>query len=241
MKKKKVYELAKEKNLSNHAVIEILKKKGFKKVTAITYVPEDVLDGSTGPDEPKGIGAKVSHLFGLPSRSGIATAVAKPSMRAVAEKKETPAKRPDNKKPKVKEPAPVAAQKETPKKTAGGSKKEGSNTLSIVAMAVSVAVLLLAGFIYNGVSTNRARMEKMSVDLQASLNRMDETVTANRAQLLEVQKQVAGTNVKIDGIKAASIASQLKSQSAVLGLLAANLAEPLRTRTKRLSENLAAF
>lgn len=241
MKKKKVYELAKEKGLSNHAVIEILKKKGFKKVTAITYVPENVLDGSAGPDQMKSTGAKVSHLFGAPSRPGIATAVAKPSMQAVAEKKETPLKRPDSEKPKSKEPAPAAAQKTAVKKATGGSKKEGSNVLSIVAMAVSVAVLLLAGFIYNGVDSNRARMEKLSTDLQASLNRMDETVTANRAQLLEVQKQVAGTNVKIDGIKAASIVSQLKSQSAVLGAIAANLDEPLRTRTKRLSENLAAF
>lgn len=236
MKKKKVYELAKAKGLSNHAVIEILKKKGFKKVTAITYVPEDVLDGAAGPEETKSFGAKVSHLFGSPSRPAAATAVAKPSVQAVAEKKETPAKRPDNKKPKPKEAAPAAAQK-----AAGGSKKEGSNVLSIVAMAVSVAVLVLAGFIYNGVDSNRARMEKLSTDLQASLNRMDETVTANRAQLLEVQKQVAGTNVKIDGIKAASIATQLKSQSAVLGALVTNLDEPLRTRTKRLSENLAAF
>jgi len=59
MKKIRVYELAKKKNLTNKEVMELLSKKGYGKLSAITYVDSSVLD-----DSPSGSNkATVSHIF----------------------------------------------------------------------------------------------------------------------------------------------------------------------------------
>ncbi|MFQ5433135.1 MAG: translation initiation factor IF-2 N-terminal domain-containing protein, partial [Nitrospinota bacterium] len=241
MKKIRVYELAKNKGLSNHEVMEMLHKKGLKKVSAITYVDPQILEGSAKSGKPESGGAKVSHLFGKPSASNLAAA-REPTLKPVMAEKKAPAAKPaETKKQETKTAAASAEQKKSVKKQPLPPKKERSSVAAIVAMVISVAALAAAGFLYSGLNSSMARVEKLSTDLQASMNRLDQTVTNNRGQLLDLQKDLAGTNQQIDRVKDMTFSSQLKSQSAVLSVIATQLNEPLRAKTRTLADNLAAF
>ena len=249
MKKIRVYELAKNKGLSNHEVIEMLHKKGLKKVSAITYVDPQILDKAAGSGKPEGVGAKVSHLFGKPPASSLATARA-PALKPVTAEKKAPAeksaktKKPDaNAAPDapVAPVAPAAAKQKADKKQTGKPKKERSNIAAIVAMVIGIVALVASGFLYSGFNTSMARLEKLSTGLQASVSRLDQTVTDNHGQLLNLQKDVASTNRQIERVKDMTFSSQLKSQAAVLAVIATQLDEPLRAKTKTLADNLSAF
>jgi hypothetical protein len=235
MKKIRVYELAKNKNLSNHEVIEMLKKKGFKKVSAITYVEPDVLDTRAQPGGMKNAGAKVSHLFGQPGSANLAAARTAPPVPVVTGKKEATERRVESEKGKTKEAA--TGKKKPPVEP----RKKGTNVLSILAAAFSLVVLVVAGYLYNDLNSNLARVERLTADIQTSMDRIDKTVTANRGQLLDIQMEVTSANRQIDRLAETAFTSQLKSQSAVLALLSTQLGKPLRAKTKTLADNLAAF
>ena len=241
MKKIRVYELAKNMNLPNHEVIEMLRKKGLKKVSAITYVDPDILGGGIKSVKIEGGGAKVSHLFGKPSASNLATVKAVALKPLPAAKKAAAKKTAEVKKPETKVAAASAEPKKSEKKLPTLPKKEGSNVAAIIAMVISIVALVTAGYLYSGLSSSTARLEKLSTDLQASMNRLDQTVTDNRAQLLGLQQDVTSANRQIGEVRDMTFSSQLKSQSAVLSVIATQLNEPLRTRTKSLAANLAAF
>ena len=241
MKKIRVYELAKNKNLSNHEVIEMLRKKGLKKVSAITYVDQDILGGGVKSAKVEGGGAKVSHLFGKPSASNLAAVKAVALKPVAVDKKASAKKTAEVKKPETKVAAASAEPKKSEKKQPMPPKKEGSSVASIIAMVISIVALVTAGYLYSGFNSNMARLEKLSTDLQASINRHDQTVADNSGQLRGLKKDVAGTNRQIDEVRDMTFSSQLKSQSAVLAVIATQLNEPLRTRTKSLADNLAAF
>ena len=240
MKKIRVYELAKNKNLSNHEVIEMLRKKGLKKVSAITYVDPDILGGGSDSKKVESTGAKVSHLFGKPSASNLATVKAVALKPVSVEKKAVAKKNVEVKKPETKIAASAEQKKSVIKQTMP-PKKEGVSVASIFAIVISIIALVTAGYLYSGFDSNMARMEKLSTDLQASMNRLDSTVTDNRAQLLGLQNDMTSANRQIDNVRDMTFSSQLKSQSAVLSVIATQLNEPLRTKTKSLADNLAAF
>lgn len=242
MKKIRVYELAKNKGLSNHEVIERLRKKGLKKVSAITYVDPQILEKGAGSGKPEGVGAKVSHLFGKSSASSLAAARA-PTLKTVTAEKKAPAEKPvKTKKPDAPAaPAAPAAAKQKVEKKPGKPKKERAGVAAIAAMVVSIVALVTSGFLYSGYNSSMARVEKLSADLQASMSRLDQTVTDNSGQLIDLQKDVAGTNRQIDRVKEMTFSSQLKSQSAVLSVIATRLNEPLRSKTSALADSLAAF
>ncbi|GMT41644.1 MAG: hypothetical protein IEMM0002_0055 [bacterium] len=259
MKKIRVFELAKIKRLSNRAVIEILKKKGVKKVSAITYVSSDALDKRIPSKEEKRHGGKVSHLFGAVRRMSIATApgqmaraAARPdeSVRPASTKTHSvkSGKRVDVadviKKPKsaarpagLRQTQPDASQKGADIKAGAGLKGKGWNIPAIASMVLSAILMVVVGYLYFDMRSERARFAGMSV----SMDRIDKTVAANSAQLRDVKNQVADANGRIDGLKRASWTSRLKSQSAVLGALSASLDEPLRSRTRTLASRLAEF
>lgn len=241
MKKIRVYELAKTKGISNHEVIEMLHKKGLKKVSAITYVDPQILEGNAISGKLESVGAKVSHLFGKPSASSLAAARV-PALKPVkAEKKAVAEKPAETKKPETKVAATSAASNKSEKKQPMTPKKGWPKVAAILAMVISIVALVTAGFLYNGINSSMARVEKLSTDLQASMNRLDRTVTDNHSQLLDLQKDVTSTNRQINRVKDMTFSSQLKSQSAVLSVISTQLNEPLRTKTKTLADNLAAF
>lgn len=235
MKKIRVYELAKNRNLSNHEVIEMLQKKGLKKVSAITYVDPTILDGNVKSGKAESAGAKISHLFGKPSTSNLAAARAV-ELKPVKARKKAAAKKDD-----AAAAAPAAAKQKTEKKQVMTPKKEGPSVAALAAIAISIVALLAVAYTFSGLNSGMARVEKLSTDLQASINRLDNTVTNNSGQLLDMQKDITTTNRQIDEVRDMTFSSQLKSQSAVLSVISTQLPEPLRSKTKRLADNLAAF
>ena len=188
MKKIRVYELAKNKGLSNHEVIEMLRKKGLKKVSAITYVDPQILEKAAGSGKRESVGAKVSHLFGKSSASSLAAARA-PTLKTVTAEKKAPAEKPAKTKKPDTPAAPVApaAAKQKVEKKPAKPKKERANVASIAAMVISIVALVTAGFLYSGYNSSMARVEKLSADLQASMNKLDETVTRSEEHTSELQ------------------------------------------------------
>jgi len=113
--------------------------------------------------------------------------------------------------------------------------------MAAVAMLLSLAVLILSGFLFNEMRTNSAEMARLTGELRASINKLEEATTGNSAQLMDVRQEVADTKQEINGLKTASLASRLKSRSAVLAGLAQNLDGPLKVQTTSLADKLASF
>lgn len=249
MKRIQVFELAKKKNISSREVIEILGRKGFKKVSAITYVNPDVMDSAPERNEKKRM-EPVSHLFGVPGRGGsVATAQKKlaPIKKAAPSVKTEPGKK--EKKVaavKAKSAARPASLRQTPQdgsqKSAASSGKKGKNKAALTAMALGLALLVAAvGFLYTELRSQKAMFASMGAELKADAGRIDSAVTANSKRIAQVEEHLKRVNGDMKHIKRAGLISNLKSQSAVMGALSKNLDEPLKSKTRALANRLAKF
>lgn len=234
MKKVRVYELAKTKNISNQKAIELLKKKGISKASAITYVDPHVIDDVFQAD--RSAATKVSHLFKSaravsPPRqaSALAASVAPPQAKAVSNPVNRPTEKTKN-----------AAKKKTVPKV----EKKDRNFIPAFALAIGLAALVVSGFLYLKTQAESVLLKQVSIDLkslQGSVDKVNTTVTANRAQMFDMQQDVNGVTKRLDKIKRQALVSQMNLQGAILRTLSGNLGEPLRGKTLSLARHLSAF
>lgn len=257
MKKIRVFELAKKKNISSREVIEMLGRKGFKKVSAITYVNPDVIDNTPKHEVKKRV-EPVSHLFGVPGRGNTATARPLKKLAPINKAAAPPVKIHSGKKgkkavaKKIKSAARPASLRQIPqdsspkttwKKTGAPSGKEGKNKTAFAAIGLGLALLLLVatGFLYMEMRSQRSMFASMGSELKTSVGRVDNAVVANSKQIKELDERVKGVSGEMEQLKRAGLISKLKSQSAVLGILSRNLDEPLKSTTGALAVRLAEF
>lgn len=255
MKRIRVFELAKRKNISNREIIEILGRKGFKKLSAITYVNPDVMDDAPERKEKKRM-EPVSHLFGIPGRGSATAAQPLKQLAPISKAGAPPVKMRSAKKEKkvsagkaksAARPASLlqipqdGSQKDAWRKTGAPAGKEGKSKAAIAAMALGVALLAAVGFLYMEMRSQRAMFAGMGSELKASVSRIDTAVTANSKQITQVEEQVNSVSGKMEHLKRTGLISNLKSQSAVLGALSKNLDEPLKSKTRALALRLAEF
>jgi cell division protein FtsL len=196
MKKIKVYELAKEKKLSNKAVIEILKRKGFTKVSAITYVDPTVLD-----DNSPSSSGKVSHIFSAPSHPVSSAAKAR-RIEAVPAPAPKPAPAEKPKKTEEKKPVKTAAKKtaEKRKPIPSDGKKEKS-FLAIITAAAAIIAIMVAGMAYMQVRTNRGLIGTVNSGLsafQSSASKLGEITLDNRAEIVRMRSEMKDEVARLD-------------------------------------------
>jgi len=198
MKKIKVYELAKEKKLSNKAVIEILKRKGFTKVSAITYVDPTVLD-----DNSPSSSGKVSHIFSAPSHPVSSAAKAR-KIEAVPAPAPAPKPAPAEKPKKTEEKKPVktAAEKtaEKRKPIPADGKKEKS-FLEIITAAAAIIAIMVGGMAYMQVRTNRGLIGTVNSGLstfQASASKLGNITLDNRAEIVRMRSEMKDEIARLD-------------------------------------------
>lgn len=237
MKKIRVYELAKKKKISAKEAVKLLKKKGFKKISAVSSVHPNALDDAVKSDVAQK--SNVSHLFGV--RSGaLVTASALPAS-PLAKKSEQPVaksgragsqkKAAKAKPPTVKQPA---------KEDKGG----GGYGLSLTAIGLCMALLVLMGFLYTTMRADRSQLSAIGANLgklEAAISRIDDSVTANRAQLLDLRGQVSDVTNNLADSNRVALNARLKSQGAVIGSLAQDLKGPLKGKTQELAQRLSSF
>jgi len=198
MKKIKVYELAKEKKLSNKAVIEILKRKGFTKVSAITYVDPTVLDENS----PASSG-KVSHIFSAPSHPVSSAAKAR-RIEAVPvpapAPKPAPAEKP--KKTEEKKPVKTAAKKTAEKrKPIPADKKKEKSFLAIITAAAAIIAIMVAGMAYMQVRTNRGLIGSVNSGMsafQSSASKLGDITLDNRAEIIRMRSEMKDEVARLD-------------------------------------------
>lgn len=227
MKKIRVYELAKSKNLSSANVISLLKKKGLKKALPITWVDPTVLDDMAPQSSRTGT---ISHIFSLPASR--AAAIAK-KVRNLDILRESPPKK-----------VPAAKAKKEKKESAKETKKGRKFPLDIAAAVAAVLAILLVGLTYMGMRADRAFLKNLSSgmnQLQGSVSKLEKSVTGNRTEIMKTREEVEILSGRMASAELAILTSQLKSQATVLRALSGNLREPLRSRTSNLADKLSAF
>jgi len=196
MKKIKVYELAKEKKLSNKAVIEILKKKGFTKVSAITYVDPTVLDENI----PSSSG-KVSHIFSAPSHPVSSAAKAR-RIEAVPAPAPKPASAEKPKKAEEKKPVKTAAKKTAEKrKTQPADGKKKKSFLELITAAAAIIAIMVAGMAYMQVRTNRNLIGTVNSGMsvfQSSASRLGKIMLDNRAEIIRMRSEMKDEITRLD-------------------------------------------
>ncbi len=196
MKKIKVYELAKEKKLSNKAVIEILKRKGFTKVSAITYVDPAVLDEGA----PSSSG-KVSHIFSAPSHAVSSAAKAR-KIEAVPSPAPKPAPAEKPKKPAEKNPVKTAPKKVAEKRKAEpADEKKKQSFLALITAAAAVIAIMVGGMAYFQVRTNRWLISNVNngmSTMRSSASRLSEITLDNRAEIIRMRSEVKDEIARLD-------------------------------------------
>lgn len=232
MKKIRVHELAKKKNLTSAEVIKLLKKKGLKKITASSSVDPDILDKKPGKRPPEN---NISQIFPVSLGSG---ALASKAMRITALKKENPVPRPSkrdaSKGAGPKRSAAKAASMSNPDKEQGKGKRF---PYDLVAAIASIVALLLVGAVYFGQRSDRAALADVDSGLgevQGTVAELKDNVTRNQAAIMDI-------NDKIISSDAASLKSRLKSEATVLKALSGNFKEPLRSGIDNLADGLSAL
>ncbi len=248
MKKIRIYELAKKKKLTSKEVIKRLSKKGQKKLSAVSYVDSTALDGDSGSGSPDAKG-KVSQLFKDTRRGFSPPGVVRP-MTSLAEKVVQPKvqSQPQAQKQTGKGQKQKTAAKASPAARAKGTSGTG---LPLAAVGLSLAVLLILGFLYTGMQADRTQIKAINTSLgqlNAQVAAIDESVITNRAQLLDMRGQMAAVSGQLNDLNTrfadsgrASLVAQLKTQGSVISVLAKNLDEPLKTRTMGLAVRLSSF
>lgn len=231
MKKIRVHELAKKKNLTSAEVVKLLKKKGIKNVTASSSVAPDVLDKS--PEKPPAEN-NISHMF--PVSVG-ANALAAKARRINVMKKEAPVARP--KRDVAKGPGPKRPPANTPSKPNAGKEagKKGRFPYDLIAAIASIIALLIVGGVYIGQRSDRAVLSEVG----AGLAEVRETVTGIKDDVARNQAAVMDINEKIVNSDAVALKSRLKSEATVLKALSGNFKEPLRVRIDNLADGLSAL
>jgi len=232
MKKIRVHELAKKKNLSSAEVLKLLKKKGLKELTASSSVSPDILDKgpAKGPTENN-----ISHIFPVSSGTG---SLATKARQINALQKEDPATAPV-KKAVAKAPSPKRPPANTPSKPNVGKEpsKKGGFRYDLVAALASIVALLLVGGLYLGQRTDRETL----VDVGSRLSGVQGTVTTLKNDVTRNQAAVMDMNAKIAETGTVSLKSRLNSEATVLKALSGNFKDPIRVRIDNLANGLSAL
>ncbi|MEE8483861.1 MAG: translation initiation factor IF-2 N-terminal domain-containing protein [Nitrospinota bacterium] len=253
MKKIRIYELAKKKKLTSKEVIKRLSKKGRKKLSAVSYVDPAALDGDIGGSGSTVAKGKVAQLF-KNTQHGFSPPGAVRPVTSLAEKVVQPKAQP-------KPPSQPQTQKRTGKgqkqktaakaSTASRAKGTSGTGLPLAAVGLSLAILLILGFLYTGMQADRTQIKAINTSLgqlNAKVAAIDESVITNRAQMLDMRGQMAAVSGQLNDLNKrfadssrASLVAQLKTQSSVISVLAKNLDEPLKTRATGLANRLSSF
>lgn len=218
MKKIRVFELAKAKDISINRAVELLARKGVVNATAIAYVDADILNDV--PDAP----ARESAASPAPPSAAATAEEARNASAALAQRLSRREYGPD----------PAA------------SRRDGTvgNMNALLAVVLSIVTLALTAFVFLSERDDRAELRQAVVDvaaIKASSAKVEEIVVNNRAQIMEMRDQVSGMEKRIYEFKRSSLLAQIKSQGVVLRALSENLKEPLKGKALSLSTNLSQF
>ncbi|TBR21550.1 MAG: hypothetical protein EPO63_08550 [Candidatus Nitrosotenuis sp.] len=218
MRKIRVFELAKSKDISINHAVELLARKGVANASAITYVDADILNDM--PDAPVRESAAAPAAPEAPptleeTRSASAALAQRLSRREYGQE-------------------PSAARRDG---TVG-------NMNSLLAVVLSIVTLALTAFVFLSERDDRAELRQAVADIaaiKASSAKTEEIVVNNRAQIMEMRDQVSGMEKRIYEFKRSSLLAQIKSQGVVLRALSESLKEPLKGKALTLSTKLSQF
>ncbi len=218
MKKIRVFELAKAKDISINQAIELLTRKGVINATAITYVDADTLN----------------DLPDTPTRESAASPAAPAAPQTAEEARSASAALAQRLSRREYGPEPAA------------NRRDGTvgNMTALLAVVLSIVTLALTAFVFMSERDDRAELRQAMADIAAiksSSAKVEEIVVNNRAQIMEMRDQVSGMEKRIYEFKRSSLLAQIKSQGVVLRALSENLKEPLKGKALSLSTNLAQF
>lgn len=219
MKKIRVFELAKAKDLSINQTVELLARKGIANATAITFVDADALGDL--PDAP------ARESAASPAQPEAAAAEAEEARNASAALAQRLLRREQGFDPAT-------------------GRRDGSagNMTALLAVVLSIVTLTLTAFVFMNARDDRAELRQVVADvaaIKASSVKVEEIVVNNRAQIMEMRDQISGMEKRIYEFKRSSLLAQIKSQGVVLRALAENLKEPLKGKALSLSTNLSQF
>lgn len=218
MKKIRVFELAKAKDISINQAIELLTRKGVINATAITYVDADTLNDL--PDTPTRESAASPAAPAAPQTAEEARSASAALAQRLSRREYGP------------EPAT--------------NRRDGTvgNMTALLAVVLSIVTLTLTAFVFMSERDDRAELRQAMADIaaiKASSEKVGEIVVNNRAQIMEMRDQVSGMEKRIYEFKRSSLLAQIKSQGVVLRALSENLKEPLKGKALSLSTNLSQF
>ncbi|MBI5638456.1 MAG: hypothetical protein HZA03_10845 [Nitrospinae bacterium] len=218
MRKIRVFELAKAKDLSINQTVELLARKGVANATAITFVDADALGDL--PDAP----ARESAASPAPPEAAAAAEEARNASAALAQR--------------------LLRREQGLDPAAGRRDGSGGNMTALLAVVLSIVTLTLTAFVFMNERDDRAELRQTVADvaaIKASSAKVEEIVVNNRAQIMEMRDQISGMEKRIYEFKRSSLLAQIKSQGVVLRALSENLKEPLKGKALSLSTNLSQF
>lgn len=218
MKKIRVFELAKAKDIPISRAVELLARKGIADASAITYVDMDILNDL--PDAP----ARESAASPAPQAAAATAEEARSASAALAQRLSRREYGPD--------PAT--------------NRRDGTvgSMNALLAVVLSIVTLALTAFVFLSERDDRAELRQAMADvaaIKASSAKVEEIVLNNRAQIMEMRDQVSGMEKRIYEFKRSSLLAQIKSQGVVLRALSENLKEPLKGKALSLSTHLSQF
>lgn len=218
MKKIRVFELAKAKDISINRAVELLARKGVANASAITYVDADTLNDL--PDTP----ARESAASPAPPEAAATAEEARNASAALAQR--------------------LSRREYAPDSATGRRDGSVGNMTALLAVVLSIVTLTLTAFVFLSERDDRAELRQVVADLatiKASSVKVEEIVVNNRAQIMEMRDQVSGMEKRIYEFKRSSLLAQIKSQGVVLRALSEGLQEPLKGKALSLSTRLAQF
>ncbi len=218
MRKIRVFELAKSKDISINRAVELLAGKGIADASAITYVDANILD----------------DLPDARARESTAAPVAPEAAPTAEEARNTSAVLAQR----------LSRREYGPEPSAGRRDGTVGNMNALLAVVLSIVTLGLTAFVFLSERDDRTELRQVVADvaaIKASSEKVEEIVVNNRAQIMEMRDQVSGMEKRIYEFKRSSLLAQIKSQGVVLRALAENLQEPLKGKALSLSTHLSQF
>ncbi len=218
MKKIRVFELAKLKDISINRAVELLAQKGIANGSAITFVDADILNDL--PDAP----ARESAATPVSPADPVTAEEARNASAALSQR--------------------LSRREYAPDPSA--SRRDGTvgNMNALLAVVLSIVTLALTAFVFLSERDDRAELRQVVADVAAiktSSVKVEEIVVNNRAQIMEMRDQISGLEKRIYEFKRSSLLAQIKSQGVVLRALAEGLKDPLKGKALTLSTDLAKF